>query len=144
MRRLTLLAVPVALLWGALPAAAQPQPPRQPLAPAPTALPARPDPATLVGTWKVDLRPTPAAPPYFQRFVVHQVHADLRFEGSFYGAPVSEGRINADWGTLRIAFVTADASGAYHHSAVLQGARLEGLTNSTGRGFLSYWSAERE
>jgi hypothetical protein len=39
------------------------------------------------------------------------------------------------------AFVTADGSGPYNHSAVLWDGRLEGLTNSTGRDFLSYWSA---
>jgi len=66
-----------------------------------------------------------------------------RFEGTFYGSPISQGRINADWGTIRIAFVTEDGSGPYNHSAVLAEGRLEGLTNSTGRDFLSYWSATK-
>lgn len=97
----------------------------------------------LVGTWTVDLRPTPAAEPYFQAFVVTAVDGNT-FSGSFYGTPVSAARINTDWGKLRIAFTTADASGAYHHSAVLEGDTLEGLTNSTGRGFLAYWSAVKQ
>lgn len=97
---------------------------------------------SLVGTWKVDLRPTPDADPYFQEFVVTSVDGK-RFEGTFYGTPLSQGRINTDWGTVRIAFVTEDGSGPYNHSAVLTDGRLEGLSNSTGRDFLSYWSATK-
>ena len=57
---------------------------------------------------------------------------------------MEQARINSIWGKLRIAFVTRDGSGPYNHSAVLEGARLEGLTNSTGRDFLAYWSAEKK
>jgi hypothetical protein len=97
----------------------------------------------LIGTWTVDLRPMPTADPYYKTFVVTSVDGNS-FEGTFYDTPVSEGRINADWGKLRIAFVTADGSGAYHHSAVLEDDRLEGMSNSTGRGFLAYWSAVKQ
>ena len=96
----------------------------------------------LVGVWKVDLRPTPGAPAYFQEFVVSSVQGKT-FTGTFYGAPVEQARINTDWGVVRIAFVTSDASGPYNHSATLVGSRLEGLTNSTGRDFLSIWTATR-
>lgn len=113
--------------------------PAQTLAPA-TAT-ATPGATVLLGTWKVDLRPSPEAEPYFQDFVVSSVRPNNTFEGMFYGTPISEARINTAWGTVRIAFVTADPSGPYHHTAVLQGGRLEGLTHSTGRDFLSYWSA---
>jgi hypothetical protein len=100
-------------------------------------------PEALVGTWEVDLRPNPTSPPYIQSLVVETVSGNT-FRGTFYGAEVSEGRFNADWGTLRIAFVTSDASGPYNHSAVLNGSRLEGLTNSIGRKFLAYWSATKK
>ncbi|MEM7281234.1 MAG: hypothetical protein AAF438_06370 [Pseudomonadota bacterium] len=100
-------------------------------------------PEQILGTWKVDLRPTPDAKPYFQEFVVTSIEGSS-FIGTFYGTPVSEGRINTDWGKVRIAFVTTDGSGAYNHSAVLEGDTLEGLSNSTGRDFLSYWSAEKD
>ena len=99
--------------------------------------------SALVGSWKVDLRPSPDAPPYFQEFVVTKVTGEKTFEGTFYGAPVSQARINTEWGAVRIAFVTADASGPYNHSAVLSNGKLEGLTNSTGRDFLAYWSASK-
>ena len=102
-----------------------------------------PQPLALVGTWKVDLRPKPEADPYFQEFVVTGVQGST-FSGTFYGSPISQGRVNTDWGAVRIAFVTADGSGPYNHSAVLVGARLEGLTNATGRDFLSYWSATKK
>ncbi len=95
----------------------------------------------LQGTWTVDLRPTPDSKPYFQEFTVRKVYPDNTFEGTFYGAEVTQARINTQWGAVRIAFVTSDQSGPYHHSAILRGGILEGLTNSTGREFLSYWSA---
>lgn len=111
---------------------------------------ASPGPATspvsadvLLGTWKVDLRPAPGAEPYYKSFVVTSIEGNT-FSGTFYDAPVSEARINTDWGKLRIAFVTADGSGAYHHSAVLEDGSLEGMSNSTGRGFLAYWSALKQ
>lgn len=116
------------VLWASTAAAQTP-------APAPASA------SVLLGTWKVDLRPTPSAAPYFQAFVVSKVHPDNTFEGTFYGAPVSQARINVAWGAVRLAFVTSDSSGPYNHSAVLQGQTLEGLTNATGRDFLSYWSA---
>jgi hypothetical protein len=102
-----------------------------------------PSAATLVGTWKVDLRPLPTSESYFQEFVVASV-AGKAFTGTFYGTPITQGRVNTDWGSIRIAFVTADSSGPYNHSAVLVGNKLEGLSNSTGRNFLSYWSATKQ
>ena len=99
-----------------------------------------PGPEELVGTWNVDLRPTPDAEPYLQQFVVSSVQGN-GFEGAFYGTPVTEGRLNVDWGAVRFAFVTADGSGPYHHSGVLLDGRLEGTTHSLGRDFLAYWTA---
>jgi hypothetical protein len=102
-----------------------------------------PSAAVLVGTWKVDLRPLPTSEGYFQEFVVTSAEGKT-FTGTFYGTYVTQGRVNTDWGTIRIAFVTADGSGLYNHSAVLVGHKLEGLSNSTGRNFLSYWSATKQ
>lgn len=99
-------------------------------------------PQDLLGAWRVDLRPTPASPPYFQDFVVSSVQGKT-FTGTFYGAPIEQARMNAEWGALRIAFITSDGSGPYHHSAVLSGGLIDGLTHSTGRDFLAYWSASR-
>ncbi|MES2901633.1 MAG: hypothetical protein V4723_18030 [Pseudomonadota bacterium] len=100
------------------------------------------DASSLVGTWRVDLRPTPGSPGYYKEFVVSSVHRN-NFSGVFYGSSITNGRINVDWGAVRIGFVTADLSGQYNHSAVMTNGKLEGLTYSEGRGFLSYWSAEK-
>lgn len=102
-----------------------------------------PSASLLVGVWKVDLRPLPGSSEYYKELVVNSVDGKT-FNGTFYDAPISEARINTDWGAVRIAFDTADRSGSYHHSAVLKNGRMEGLSNSTGRNFLSYWSAEKK
>jgi len=109
-------------------------------APLPAAEPANPQ--ALVGSWKVDLRPTPDAEPYYQEFVVRSVEGgDLA--ATFYGTEVSEGSVNADWGRVHFAFVTEDGSGLYNTSGVLENGNLEGRTHALGRGFLSVWSAKR-
>ena len=101
-----------------------------------------PDPNALVGTWRVDLRPTPDAEPYYQEFVVSSVDGDT-FAGSFYGTAIEHGRVNTDWGAVHFAFVTADGSGAYNSTGVLADGILRGSTHSLGRGFLAVWTADR-
>ena len=102
-----------------------------------------PNSQALLGTWEVDLRPRPDAPAYIKNFVITSVSGN-KFQGTFYDTEIAEGRINVDWGKVRIAFVTSDGSGPYNHSGVLSGGKLEGLTNSTGRNFLAYWSASKK
>ena len=102
-----------------------------------------PEAGDLVGTWEVDLRPTRDAEPYLQEFVVTSV-GEPGFEGSFYGTAIEEGRLNLDWGAVRFAFVTSDGSGPYNHSGTLRNGRMEGMTHSLGRDFLSYWTATRK
>ena len=99
-------------------------------------------PEALTGTWRVDLRPTPDAEPYYQEFVVESVEGDTIL-GTFYGTAIEHGRLNTDWGQVRFAFPTADDSGPYNTSGVLNGTQIEGTTHSLGRDFLAVWSAER-
>ncbi len=101
-----------------------------------------PNPNELIGTWKVDLRPTPDAAEYYQELAVTQVDGNT-FEGTFYGTTIENGRLNKDWGELHFAFVTRDGSGPYNTAGVMEGGRLMGTTNSLGRGFLAVWTAER-
>lgn len=103
------------------------------------AMPTEDPPMSLEGRWLVDLRPTPDAEPYLQPFVVTSV-ADNRLEGTFYGSAITSGRINADWGDVRFAFVTSDGSGTYHTSGVMRDGKLEGLTHAIGRDFLAVWT----
>lgn len=97
----------------------------------------------LVGTWKVDLRPTPDAAEYFQEFVITKFDGKT-FTGTFYGAPIKGGVVNTDWETVYLAFTSEDGSGLYAHFATLEGNKLKGATNSTGRGFLMPWRAEKK
>lgn len=100
------------------------------------------DASALLGTWAVDVRPTPGADASEQPFVVTAVSGSA-FEGSFHGTAIESARVNRQWGDLRFAFVTRDDSGAYHTSGVLRDDRLEGTTHAIGRDVLSVWTAER-
>ncbi|MEO0557689.1 MAG: S41 family peptidase [Bacteroidota bacterium] len=106
--------------------------------PAPT--PSQTD--ALLGTWMVDLRPTPESETYTQPFIL-RASDDAPFSGSFYNSPIQSAVVNDDWGDLRVAFTTSDGSGVYHHTAVLRDGRLHGTTHSIGRGFLAVWTAAR-
>ncbi len=103
---------------------------------------ADPAPSSLIGTWKVDLRPTPDAEPYYQEFVVTAVEGGT-FTGTFYNTPIENGRINEDWGAIHFAFTTSDGSGPYNTAGVLMGTEMSGTTHSPGRDFLAVWTAER-
>ncbi len=94
----------------------------------------RPSRAASVGSWTVDLRPTPGSAPYLKTQVITAVDG-TRIEGHFYdGGPL-----------LHFAFFTDPGEGAYQ-SAGRQVApdRLEGMTLSTTRGFLLPWTAVRD
>jgi hypothetical protein len=95
----------------------------------------------LVGTWRVDLRPTPDAEPYYQEFVVEAVDGET-LVGSFYGTLIENARVNTDWSQVHFAFTTSDGSGVYSTSGVLVGAGLHGTTLSIGREFLAVWTAK--
>lgn len=102
------------------------------------------DPAVLVGTWTVDLRPAPDADPYDQPMEITAA-GDGTLAGTFYGSDIEEARLNLDWGAVRFAFVTNDGSGPYNTTGVLrEDGTLEGTTHSIGRGFLAYWTATRD
>ena len=51
-------------------------------------------PPSLIGTWTVDLRPSPTAPPYLKRLVITAVEGG-QLSGHFYdGSPLQAGRVN--------------------------------------------------
>lgn len=98
--------------------------------------------ARLVGSWTVDLRPTPDAPAYDKEFVIETV-TGRDFTGRFYDTPIENGKINADWGEVHLSFVSRDGSGPYNHAAVLKDGRMVGQSHSLGRDFLLVWRAKR-
>jgi hypothetical protein len=112
-------------------------------APPVTAPPAASDLTSLIGTWKVDLRAVPDATPYYQNLVITSVE-NGRLKGKFYGTAFEDSSTNKDWGPIYFAFTTSDRTGAYHTAGRLVNGRLEGTTQSIGRGFLSVWTAERQ
>jgi hypothetical protein len=96
----------------------------------------------LLGTWQIDLRPSPNDPPYYQELVVTSVEGD-KFTGTFYNSPIKQGKINTTWGVVSFAFITSDGSGAYNTSGQLKNGKVEGATHSLGRDFLMPWRGEK-
>ncbi|MEZ5063774.1 MAG: hypothetical protein R3B81_03520 [bacterium] len=131
---------PLAAIGLGLALAVCPLAPRPAVAGEPSYAAETPSPGDLVGTWRVDLRPTPDADEYWQEFVVRSVDGHT-FEGTFYGTELRDGRLNTDWGAVYFAFVTEDGSGEYHTSGVLKDGRILGTTHSIGREFLAVWKA---
>lgn len=99
-------------------------------------------PSELIGEWKVDLRSKPGDKPYYQMMVIEAVDGN-GVKGKFYNSEIRDGRVNVDWGTLHFAFVTSDGKAPYNTAGRLVNGRIEGTTNSIGRGFLAVWTAEK-
>lgn len=93
----------------------------------------------LVGEWTIDLRPTPDAEAYFQKFMVIAADGNT-FTGTFYGSPVENGLINRNWDKLYIAFTTSDASNDYYHSGYLENGTLRGISYCPNRAFTAPWT----
>ncbi|MBC7571417.1 MAG: hypothetical protein H7319_17055 [Spirosoma sp.] len=97
----------------------------------------------LIGTWEIDLRPSPDAAPYLKKFVVTG-YTDDSLNGVFYDTVFSDGKINTAWGKIYFAFTTADRSGTYYHNGYLYENKLYGMSYSTGRGFVIPWFSVRK
>lgn len=93
---------------------------------------------SLLGTWEIDLRPSPNASPYMKEFTVSK-YEDGVLNGIFYDTPFKNGRINTSWGKIYFAFTTADNSGTYYHSGYLEDGKLLGSSFSPARGFMLPW-----
>jgi hypothetical protein len=97
---------------------------------------------SLIGTWRVDLRPALDAEPYYQPMVIEDV-VDGSVVGSFYGSSMENGLINTKWDGVYIAFETRDASSRYVTTGRLLNGVIEGSTYSPDREMLQPWHAER-
>lgn len=96
----------------------------------------------FVGTWKLDLRPTPDAEPYYQNFELKMVKGKIK--GKFYNTEIENVVFNDAWEHPTIAFTTTDGSSTYHTVGRIENGILKGTTHAIGRDFLSIWSGERE
>ncbi len=100
---------------------------------------------SLIGSWDVSLYYDPDSPPAPTELVISDVFEDGRIAGTFYQSPFSDGRAATRGDIAIISVITSDGSGAYHTSGRLYpDGRFEGQTLSTGRGFLTPWTAERK
>lgn len=107
---------------------------------------AQPEPPSLIGSWTVDLRPSPTAPPYLKKLVITAVDGG-QLSGHFYdGSPLQAGRVNMTAAAVPVfAFFTDPGEGVYQSAGRWASVdRLEGMTLSTTRGFLLPWTATRD
>jgi hypothetical protein len=96
-----------------------------------------------LGTWVIDLRPTPESAPYRKDFIFTKIEGNT-FTGEFYGYPFSGGFINTSWDKLYFAFTTSDQSSTYYHSGYVEGNTVHGLTLNEKRGFVMPWKGQRK
>jgi hypothetical protein len=103
----------------------------------------KPDANDALGTWVIDLRPTPESEAYIKDFKFTKID-DKKFDGEFYGYPFSGGFLNTDWDKIYFAFTTADQSGTYFHSGYIEGNKVVGITLNENREFVLPWRGERK
>jgi hypothetical protein len=95
----------------------------------------------LLGEWKIDLRPTPTSPEYFQTLNITKIE-DKVLEGSFYGSPIKSGFINTEWEKTYFSFTTSDASNDYYHSGYILDGKLYGISYCPNRKLTAPWTGE--
>ncbi|MBS4065948.1 MAG: hypothetical protein KGZ74_15415 [Chitinophagaceae bacterium] len=98
---------------------------------------------SIIGTFIIDLRPTPESAPYLKEFTFTKVNGN-RFDGEFYGYPFAGGFLNTDWNKIYFAFTTRDQSGIYYHSGSVEGDKVTGITLNEARGFILPWKGDRK
>lgn len=98
---------------------------------------------SVLGTWVIDLRPTPDSEPYLKDFKFTNIEGK-QFEGEFYGYPFQGGFLNTDWDKIYFAFTTADQSGTYFHSGYVEGNKVFGITLNENRKFVLPWKGEKK
>lgn len=101
-------------------------------------LPGR-NPDSMLGSWEIDLRPSPDADPYVQEFRVTGISGNT-FQGYFYGSPVKQAKLNRNWNRLYFAFTTSDQTHDYFHSGYLLNGKLYGVSYCPGREFVQPWT----
>lgn len=98
---------------------------------------------SLLGTWVIDLRPTPTSQPYLKDFKFTKIY-DKQFDGEFYGYPFTGGFLNLDWDKVYFAFTTTDQSGTYFHSGYSEGNKINGMSLNENRKLLIPWQGEKK
>jgi hypothetical protein len=97
----------------------------------------------FVGTWQIDLRPSPEAEPYLKNFIVSELKGKT-FSGEFYETPFTEGKIHTNWGKLFFSFMTTDGKNSYFHSGTIENGKVQGQSYSPERAFVMPWFGMRK
>ena len=95
-----------------------------------------------LGTWTIDLKPTPDAESYFKEFVIEKIDGNS-FSGKFYDTEFENGQFNLDWDKLYFAFTTNDANNTYFHSGYIEGYNIFGISFSPERSFTAPWTGQK-
>ncbi len=98
---------------------------------------------SVLGTWIIDLRPTPESTPYLKEFKFTRIEGK-KFDGEFYDYPFTGGFLNTDWDKVHFAFTTQDQSGTYFHSGYVEGNKVYGITLNESRGFVLPWKGQKK
>ena len=96
----------------------------------------------LVGIYEIDLRPTPDAEAYFQKFEISSISEGTIY-GTFYGSTIEKGQLNTQWDTIYFAFQTRDSSNVYYHSGRIEGDKVFGITYAPNRKLTAPWSGRK-
>jgi hypothetical protein len=97
----------------------------------------------LMGSWVLDLRPTPQSDSYLKDFDL-TAFEDGKLSGTFYGTAFEGGKIHTDWGKIYFSFTTGDNSGPYFHAGYVENGKIYGTSYSEGRGFMIPWFGEKK
>jgi hypothetical protein len=103
----------------------------------------KPDANDALGTWVIDLRPTPESAAYIKEFKFTKIDGK-NFDGEFYGYPFEGGLFNTDWDKIYFAFTTADQSGTYYHSGYIEGNKVYGMSLNENRKLMLPWRGEKK
>jgi hypothetical protein len=103
----------------------------------------KPNADSALGTWVIDLQPTPASEAYLKDFKFTKIDS-TRFDGEFYGYPFSGGFLNTSWDKIYFAFTTQDQSSTYYHAGYIEGNNVYGITLNEQREFVLPWRGKRK
>lgn len=103
----------------------------------------KPDANDALGTWVIDLRPTPESAAYIKEFKFTKIDGK-NFNGEFYGYPFEGGLFNTDWDKIYFGFTTADQSGTYYHSGYIEGNKVYGMSLNENRKLMLPWKGTKQ
>ncbi len=98
---------------------------------------------SLIGTWEIDLRPTPDAEPYIQYLVINEI-SETSLKGTFYGSSLKDALVNKKFDNIFLAFSTKDQSSTYYHFIkLIDDNKIEGLTYCNDRNLIQPWKGQK-